>query len=102
MGPRGGVVNRLTAHAETAVAPDLFLARDADGELDPRGGGGHDLEDKYFLFPVTPRIPAPTDESPNLTTLVIYFRPLGDVNDTEKCENRARKTYSDETPSRAG
>jgi hypothetical protein len=28
--------------------------------------------------------------------LVIYFRPLGDVNDTEKCENRARKAYLDD------
>ena len=43
-------------------------------------------KDKYFLFPRR-------DEfllrpiSPNLTTLVIYFRPLGDVNDNEKCEN---------------
>jgi hypothetical protein len=43
MGHGGAVVNRLTAHADTAAAPDLLLARDADGELDPRGGGGHDL-----------------------------------------------------------
>ena len=38
---------------------------------------------------------APTDEFPRLTTLVIYFRPLCDVNDNEKCENRARKAYGD-------
>jgi len=42
-----------------------------------------------------PRIPAPTDEPPYLTTLVIYFRPLGDVNDTEKCGHRARKAYKE-------
>jgi hypothetical protein len=55
-----------------------------------------------FPFSATRRIPAPTDESPNLTTLVIFFLPLGDVNDNEKCENRARKAYLDGKPSRIG
>jgi len=31
--------------------------------------------------------------------LVIYFRPLCDVNYNEKCENRARKAYGDGKPS---
>ncbi|TRZ89229.1 hypothetical protein D4R89_06405 [bacterium] len=31
--------------------------------------------------------------------MVIYFRPLCDVNYNEKCENRARKAYGDGKPS---
>ena len=33
-----------------------------------------------------PRIPAPTDESPNLTTPEIYFRPLGAVGTSDAGE----------------
>ena len=68
---------------------------DAQIRLEPQEG-------KKFTFFEAGRIPAPTDESPNLTTPAIYFRPLGDVNDTEKCENRARKAYLDGKSSRTG
>jgi hypothetical protein len=43
---------------------------------------------KEFPFSAAGRIPAPTDETPCLTTWVIYFRPLGNVNYNESLFGR--------------
>jgi len=41
------------------------------------------FQGKKFAFSGTPRIPAPAEESPRLTTPGIYFLPVGDVNSSE-------------------
>jgi hypothetical protein len=73
-----------------------------EGGLEAIGSGTHSMDGgvvfhalKNVLFPVrvawqrlVRHIPAPADEARDLTILVIYFRPLGDVNDAEIEKNR--------------